>query len=517
MDRRMTRRAFLALAGISGAVVALAACAPPPAPTPTPAPAPKGEEPTKPAPTAEPAKKEAVQLSYFYGTRVVFKDLGLVQDEMSKIMKERINATIELSPIEWAAFGEKMNVKNAAGEKYDLCFTSSWANLYHPNVKNGVLADLTDALPQFAPKYYGGLNPGVWLAPKVKGRLYAAVNQQIFPGAIGPICRKDLAEKYGLDLSKVTKPEDMEPWQAAIVAGEPGNGVVAPIRPGAVIWWTALFGCDEPGYGLVDYSDQGLKVWNSWDHPQWQRAMALTKKWFTAGYFPKEQPPEGEQEAWVKAGKGAWLFHRAKPGGDLEEKAINGWDWVSKIIENPTVLSTPNIISTMYGVNKKTSSVEACVRYLEMVNTDKPFYNLLCKGIEGKHWVWVDKAKEVIAFPEGMDVDNHPYNPNSDWEFGDQFLAYYVDAAQVGAWEETRKVNNASVPSVLLGFVLDQEPIKNELAALDAANAEFRDLAMGLLDYDKVLPDLISKNKAAGAEKVQAEVQKQLLDWKATK
>jgi putative aldouronate transport system substrate-binding protein len=152
-----------------------------------------------------------------------------------------------------------------------------------------------------------------------------------------------------------------------------------------------------------------------------------------------------------------------------------------------------------------------------MVNTDKPFYNLLCKGIEGKHWVWVDKAKEVIAFPEGMDVDNHPYNPNSDWEFGDQFLAYYVDAAQVGAWEETRKVNNASVPSVLLGFVLDQEPIKNELAALDAANAEFRDLAMGLLDYDKVLPDLISKNKAAGAEKVQAEVQKQLLDWKATK
>ena len=515
MSSKLTRRAFLALAGASSAVLALAACAPKPTPTPTPAP--KKEEPTKPAATAVPEKKPPVELSYFYGTRVVFKDLQLVQDEMSKTMKDRINATIQLNPIEWAAFGDRMNVKNAAGEKYDLCFTSSWANLYHPNVKNGVLTDLTDALPQYAPKYYGGLNPGVWLAPKVKGKIYAAVNQQIFPGAIGPICRKDLAEKYGLDLSKVTKPEDMEPWQDAIVAGEPGNGVVAPYRPGYGIWWTALFGCDEPGYGLVDYNDQNLKVWNSWDHPQWQRAMKLTKKWFAAGYFPKEQPPAGEGEAWTKAGKDAWLFHRAKPGGDLEEKAINGFDWTSKIIENPTVLSTGNIISTMYGVNKKTSSVEACCRFLELVQTDKPFYNLLCKGIEGKHWVWKNKEKEVIAFPEGMDVSNHPYNPNSDWEFGDQFNAYYVDEAQVGAWEATRKVNNASVPSVLLGFVLDREPIKNELAALDASNAEFNDLRFGLLDYDKVLPDLIAKNKAAGSEKAQAEVQKQLNDWKAGK
>ena len=149
------------------------------------------------------------------------------------------------------------------------------------------------------------------------------------------------------------------------------------------------------------------------------------------------------------------------------------------------------------------------------MNTDKVFYNLLCKGIEGKHWEWKNKDKEVIGFPAGVDQKNSAYNPNIDWAYGCQFNAYYVFEEQVGAWEETRKINDSSVPSVLLGFVLDREPIKNELAAIAAAAKEFSDMNFGIMDYDKVEPDRIAKLKEAGAEKVQAEVTKQLQAWKA--
>lgn len=506
MSEKLSRRKFLALTGVSGAVALIAACAPPPA-----APAPKEEE-AKPAePVPEVAKKEPLNLIYYYGTRVVFKDLKLVQDAMSEYMKERINATIELQPIEWASFTEKMNVKNAAGEKYDLCFTSSWANPYYPNVKNGVLADLTDALPQWAPKYYGGLNPAVWLAPKVKGKIYGAVNEQILPTAMGPIARKDLADKYGLDLAKVTKVEDMEPWFDAILEGE--GGAVTPMECNYHIWWASYWKLDGPGYGMVRYDDSDITVNHLWD-TAWKDCMALSREWYQAGYYPKEQPPSAECQAQIKAGKYAVLFHRAKPGGTAERKAYMGWDYVSKIIEDPLILTTGNIISTMYGVNKQTSSLETCVRYLELVNTDKVFYNLLCKGIEGKHWVWVDKEKEVIGFPEGLDVNNHPYNPNSDWEFGNQFNAYYVDPNQVGAWEETKKLNNSAVPSVLLGFALDREPIKNELAEIAAAAAEFNDMNFGMMDLEEALPKYIERIKAAGADKVKEEVQRQINAWK---
>ncbi|KHF32937.1 hypothetical protein CM49_04826 [Paenibacillus sp. P1XP2] len=38
------------------------------------------------------------------------KDLQLVQDEMSKYLTEKINATIELKPIEWASWDDKTNL-----------------------------------------------------------------------------------------------------------------------------------------------------------------------------------------------------------------------------------------------------------------------------------------------------------------------------------------------------------------------------------------------------------------------
>ena len=51
-----------------------------------------------------------------------------------------------------------------------------------------------------------------WDAARVSGVIYGVINQQIFPKPWGVHPRKDLAEKYGLDLDSVTKWEDMEGW-----------------------------------------------------------------------------------------------------------------------------------------------------------------------------------------------------------------------------------------------------------------------------------------------------------------
>jgi putative aldouronate transport system substrate-binding protein len=510
--KRITRRSLFKAAGATAGVAVLASCSPKPAPVPE-APKPVAQEATKPA-AAAPAPVKLIQLVYFYGGAAQ-RDQQLVEDAMSDYMKDRINATISLNPIEFAAFTEKMRLMDAAGEAYDLCYTSSWANPYYDAVRNGVYEDLTDLIPQFAPRYYASMNPAVWLGPRIKGRFYAGVNQQIFPAAVGPCaCPKALVDKYGLDLDKVVKPEDMEPWMEKIVAGEKGN--VIPYHSGYNPWWTALWGLDGAGYGVTEYNDTDLKVWDVWDHPQWQRCMGMIKNWYSKGFMIKEIMPTGERDAAAAAGKFGFLFHRAKPGGAAERKARWGWEVVEKIIENPTVLSTGNIISTMTGIPKRAQDVETSVRYLELINTDKVLYNILCKGVEGTHWVWKDKDKQVITFAEGLDAQTSGYNPNTDWQFGDQFNAYYVSEDQVGAWEETRKVNDGSVPSVLLGFALDREPIKNELAAVDAAGKEFADMYFGIMDYTKVQSDFVARLKAAGSDTVKEELQRQLNEWKAT-
>ena len=50
-----------------------------------------------------------------------------------------------------------------------------------------------------------------------------------------------------------------------------------------------------------------------------------------------------------------------------------------------------------------------------------------------------DKAHNVIGLPPGKTAQTDGYWPNTDWEFGNQFNAYYTDKSQIGSWALQRK------------------------------------------------------------------------------
>jgi putative aldouronate transport system substrate-binding protein len=511
----VSRRSFLKLTGASLATGLVAACggaATTQAPQATTAPkveAPKATE----APTQAPAAA-AVELKYFYGTRANFKDVSLVQDEMNKILKDKIGATIQLNPLDWSALSDKMQLKNASGEKYDMAFTSSWANPYYPNVKNGVLADLTDVLPNGAPNYWKQIQPGAWNAAKVKGKLYAAINQQTWTPNFGAGAPKSLADKYKLDWTKVNTLNDLESYWDAIKKGEAADVKAIECNDGGGgSVWDVYYHAETVGYGLLDMEEKTPKIVHQWDYAGWVDTMKAVRKWNVAGYYGKEPWPQADAEAKHRAGKGATVLHNMKPGGDLEMKQITGFDWTTKIISK-NFLNTGGIIATMIGVSKQSTSVDACVKYFEAINTDKPLYNLLSYGIEGKHWVWTNKDKGVIGLPDGVTAENSGYNPNADWEYGNQFNAYYTDAAKVGAWEATAKLNNEATVSPVMGFVFDQEPVKTELAQIAAVTKEYTLMGIGFIDFDAKLPEYTKRVKDAGGDKVLAEINKQLDAWR---
>lgn len=513
----VTRRNFLKLAGASVATGVVAACggAATPAPQATSAPQTSNTEATA-APTTQPAAGSA-ELIYYYGARATFKDLSLVQDEMNKILKDKIGATIQLNPIDWSSFSDKMQLKNAAGEKYDMAFTSNWANPYYPNVKNGVLLDLTDILPNGAPNYWKTINPGAWDAAKVGGKLYAAINQQTWTYNFGVHAPKQYTDKYKLDLDKVSKFEDLEPYWDAVLKGEAADvKAIGCNDTGQGSIWAAYYESTNPGFGLYNMKNKDDKVTYNWDNPGWVAAEQAVSKWNKAGYYGKEPWPAADFAAKERGAKEASTFHNEKPGGTAELKAIDGFDWVAKILSK-NYLETNSLIATMIGINKKSTVADACIKYLELVNTDKPFYNLLCYGIEGKHWVWKDKAKEVTGLPDGVTADNSGYNPNADWEYGNQFMAYYSDPTKVGDWEATAKLNNEATPSPILGFSFDQEPVKTEMAQITAIGKEYTLMDLGFIDYTAKSAEYQKRTKDAGGDKVLAEINKQLDAWRSSK
>ena len=70
----------------------------------------------------------------------------------------------------------------------------------------------------------------------------------------------------------------------------------------------------------------------------------------------------------------------------------------------------------------------------------------------------------------------------------------------------------------MMGFSFNPEPVKNELAQISAVMDEFiPSLMTGSVDVESTLAQLNEKLDQAGAAKVQAEIQSQLDDWKATK
>lgn len=71
--------------------------------------------------------------------------------------------------------------------------------------------------------------------------------------------------------------------------------------------------------------------------------------------------------------------------------------------------------------------------------------------------------------------------------------------------------------SPILGLIFNQEPVKKEIAQVNVLAADLLVLKTGMAPYyDKYLADEQAKYLQNGADKIIAEVQKQLDAWKAT-
>jgi putative aldouronate transport system substrate-binding protein len=517
--KKISRRQALKVMGASTFAAALTACAP--AATPTAAPEPtkaaepeKVEEATKaPEPTTAPELPPYDIRYVMVGS--IQKDLPAVQDALSAMLKEKINATVKLDMLDWGAYTDKVNLMVSSGEVIDVMFVCPWlAPSYIQLISNGALAPLDELLDKNAPGTKKDVPAGAWEATKVDGKIYGVPNQQIWVKPFGPWILNSLAEKYNFSLDSVNKLEDLEPYFAAVKAGEPD---VYPANGGSYIG--EYFGFDpvvtQTSQVSIKYDDKDLKVFNAYATPEYKSQVELMRKWYLAGYFPKDKVPDADMDPMMKAGKfGCGLLGVVKPGGTLEVKVRWGIDVTDKNL-SPVFMTTASVTATMTGIGATSKDPDRAMAFVNLLNTDKDVYNLLCKGIEGTHWVWVDQANNIIG-PGPKQAD---YTPGLDWEFGNVFNAYYNDKAyaDIKFNESTQALNAGAATSAALGFAFNPDPVKTELAQVEAVVKELGDpLVAGMADPAdaKVGVDAFVKAlNAAGMEALMAEAQSQLNKW----
>ncbi len=468
-------------------------------------------------------------VTYTFDAFTQLPDSSLVAQAMSNTSQfKSLNIQVALNPIQSAAYDQKLQLGYAAGQPYDVVFTAPWVNTYTTNAQKGNFLAIDALLPKYAPALYKSMPTAFWDAVRVNGKIYGVPNQNYFAYVMGVFINKNLAEKYAAYLpasDTLGSYSDLDPFLDQIKAHEPS---VTPLYmaqsglDGGFIFNNIDYGFDSfagSAVAGIRFQDPQLQVLNIFETPEFQQAVELRWEWGQKGYFKKTPVPADQGAVAVQNGQYAVLFgQQAKPNDIPGIEEHFGIPLVIKKV-GPTFLSTQSILQNMNSIPRTCPHPEQAMQFLNLVNTDAPIFNLLCHGIEGKHYVFVNQAEKLIGYPSGVTATSDRYNPATDWMFGNEQNGYYTDPGSVGIYADIQQANNAAPRSTAFGFSFDPTNVTTQIAQLTPITGAVGTGSLSTaLQYGQLnpnqLPKYLAQIRQAGGDQVVAEAQKQINAWK---
>lgn len=434
-------------------------------------------------------------------------DLPLVVEEVNKIVEPKIGAKVNMIILDESAYGERMKLMMAAGDDYDICF-SGYANRYVDGIKHGGFLKLNELLDSEAPALKKAIPDYAWQAVTVSdGGIYAIPNLQCFSLPRGLHFQKELVEKYNFDYTKVNKMEDIEPFLEMVKQNEPD---IYPFRAYITLsCW--LYQKYENFYSIfyIDKDDPECKVYCHYELPEFWQTQSKLHEWYTKGYIRSDVSSAGDDTVDYKAGRYAVMPGSVYPGIAQSIQTLTGKEIVSAQLVKQPYISVGGATDTLNAINAHTKKPEKSIKFLELLHTDPAVYNLICKGIEGKHYTKLEDGS--IRLTEGSG-----YAPKADWKFGNQFNALRLEGTDPSIWEDTRELDASATPSRLLGFNLDTNEISGELAQISSVQSAYNTTS-GVMDMNEKKDEYINKLQQAGSEKAKELIQKQIDEFLASR
>ena len=446
------------------------------------------------------------------------KDLQLVQDEVNKVLKEKINATIKLNYLWWDSYQDKQKLIVASGQKIDTMFSPSWWGFSTYAAQKAWLP-LDDLLAKYGKDIVANINPSYLKAPVLDGKLYAIPTSKDMFGVGGVLVNKALADKYGFDFSNIKTPADFEPMLKTIKEKEPGIIPFLSTKGDQTAYFTQDFyeriGTTEVpiGYKKTDSSD--IKIVNINEQPEVVNIFKLARDWYQKGYINKDVATLQDGMPLKKNKKAFMWGEQLKPGKADEMKAQLGYGLIQVNAYNGIdhYVATNDLTNSMLVISRNSRDPARAMMFINLLFSDKKLKNLLDWGIEGKHYKKI--GDNQIDFADGVTAETSGYTGLAQWAMGgSQFLDYLWANEKTDKWDKMKEFNNSAKAMKTLGWTFNAEPVKTEMASLaNVGKVNGEALGEGIVEYDTYYPKMKSALEKAGSQKVIDEAQKQVNEY----
>lgn len=446
------------------------------------------------------------------------KEEERIEEKINEILVPAINMKLDLVVLPWGSSKQQLQLMLSGDEKIDCFYTGVDYALQY--MKSGQIMDMTELVDKYGTNLKEIFGEEALASLSVNGFTYGVPAHCEGASLPAVFLRKDLVEKYNIDVSQIKKPEDLEPIFDTVLAGEPdlrmlfSNGSTnGPLYRLGLSAYDAL----GNGFGVLMNPTENTTVENLYESDWYRDTANLLYKWYQKGYINKDAATENESwNSLFKAGKVFAMFTGDHPGILSELESSTGYEFAYADFDDLAVKKSNYYSDIIYSIAQNSEDPEKTMQCLDYIYGSEDVMNLLNWGEEGIDYVYVDKENNLINYPDGINTENVGYSMNLGWELPNQYLTHLWEGSDPNVYEETEKFNEKGVPSKALGFTFDNTGLDTQLAAVNNVYNQYApSLGAGTVDPEEYIPKFIKDLKAAGIDDIIAEKQKQLDAWLA--
>lgn len=460
-------------------------------------------------------------VAYMLGDEQI--DGSLVYEEINKILKETINATIEWKYLSWSEHGTKYPLLFTSQEDFDLIFTApAWAH-YEEIVGMGGFEPITNEwLEKCAPNLLEIIPEAAWAETLVDGVGYCVPAGEADLRSDVNAVRGDLLEAAGM--TDITNWEEFAQFCNWVAEHQSETGV-SPYGPSS---GGLLYEYEERNeLGLLLGLNYDLLFYHKLDPDNFTVEYLLDQEWFPdyckdmkalyeAGWWSKDSLASTStfQENFLQGRAATFRWNVGSVLNFLREADAAHPEWkVTYVDHQPEAYKQVEAYNNNdIAINAFSNKKDRALMALDVLYSNKEANRLLRYGIEGVHYTLADdghfaRTEQSDRYVAGANCPSwaikniafklEEYNPNP--------TIYETK------YEEDLKVWEALPYHELTLFTFDTSSVTTQISMINALQAQYyTPLMCGMVDdVDAAIATLRAQLDMAGMQDILAEAQRQ--------